>query len=473
MKNKTFIAVVLIGFFLLLLYFTKKNSGYKDSLTTDGNDNPIAIQALVSHKENNTKISLRKNSKNSNKNNNNFTCEDFEYQWNEIFRLYKSPESREIELGQLVLKMTIAGNADYALKKVADTIGEGKTRRNLIESIFSEITDPAIAEKLIGVMTADDFNAACKGTKWLVVHALEKFSSEGIACDFKKLSFLKENYHSVMTEALEQHVYEMSNNKVDARTILASLKDLNFPESILVKSLVWLSSRDAFAVNDYIQINHLKIGDKEQNSILKQMLDNDSEKAFAIINKSENVSYETKLSLIKYYLSFDSNADMSKITISDSQLKYAYFHHLAQNELQSDNITKAWDHANHINDPEIRKKVEGQIWSKERDMVRKAVNQSPQQAITDLVSGKTPHKDYWLEEAMDTWMAKDFDKAEKWYQGNWQSLPAEKSQYMAASFARRAIKSGDLDLARQWATYIRDQKTKTRIERELQNALNR
>lgn len=99
-------------------------------------------------------------------------------------------------------------------------------------------------------------------------------------------------------------------------------------------------------------------------------------------------------------------------------------------------------------------------------MVRNAVKNDPEQAVAELVSGKSQHDAYWIEEAMDVWMAKDFDKAEQWYQENWKSLPADKSQYASASFAKRAIKARDLESAAQWIRFIHDPNTKTRIEGE-------
>jgi hypothetical protein len=139
--------------------------------------------------------------------------------------------------------------------------------------------------------------------------------------------------------------------------------------------------------------------------------------------------------------------------------------------LQSNSLQEAWKNVDKITDPAIKKQAEGQVWSKERDMVRNAVNKNPQQAITELVSGKSQHDAYWIEEAMDVWMAKDFDNAEKWYQDNWKNLPADKAQYAAASFAKQAIKTGDLDVAEQWLPCIQETKTKARIEADIDKAL--
>jgi len=73
-------------------------------------------------------------------------------------------------------------------------------------------------------------------------------------------------------------------------------------------------------------------------------------------------------------------------------------------------------------------------------------------------------------ETLRVWMAKDFDNAEEWYRDNWKNLPADKAQYAAASFAKQAIKTGDLDVAEQWLPYIQDPKTKERIQAEFSKA---
>jgi hypothetical protein len=126
-----------------------------------------------------------------------------------------------------------------------------------------------------------------------------------------------------------------------------------------------------------------------------------------------------------------------------------------------------------ITDLSIRKKVRDDIWLKEREMVRTTVDSEPQKAIEELVAGKSPYDAYWIEEAMDVWMEKDSKQAEQWYQDNWKTLPQDKAQYAAASFAKQAITAGDLDAATQWIPFIQDPKTKERIEGELKNALEK
>jgi thioredoxin-like negative regulator of GroEL len=119
---------------------------------------------------------------------------------------------------------------------------------------------------------------------------------------------------------------------------------------------------------------------------------------------------------------------------------------------------------NQITDPKLRKAAESHVWSMERDSLRQEAGKDPAGIMQSIIAGQSKYGDYWLEEAMSTWVAKDSDKAQEWYQKNWNSMPANKSQYLAAAFAKQAASQGDMAAAREWAAHIQDPKTKQRIE---------
>lgn len=183
---------------------------------------------------------------------------------------------------------------------------------------------------------------------------------------------------------------------------------------------------------------------------------------------------------VTHYLNSDSTAasewieehfDRLDQPQKNQVLAAQYLHHL--NDLGDDEHSKLnelRELSDQITDLSIRKKVRDDIWLKEREMVRTTVDSEPQKAIEELVAGKSPYDAYWIEEAMDVWMEKDSAQAEQWYQDHWKSLPQDKAQYAAASFAKQAIAAGDLDAATQWIPFIQDPKTKERIEGELKNA---
>jgi len=142
----------------------------------------------------------------------------------------------------------------------------------------------------------------------------------------------------------------------------------------------------------------------------------------------------------------------------------------AKNLVAKNDLSRARQELEKISDPKIHARVEGWIWAKERDQLRKEVTGKPSDTVQGIVDGTSNFESYWLEEAVHTWVSKDFDAANAWYEKNWDSLPKEKAQYVAAGFATQAIGQGDVDTARQWAAMIQDAKTKARIEANIAKA---
>jgi hypothetical protein len=151
--------------------------------------------------------------------------------------------------------------------------------------------------------------------------------------------------------------------------------------------------------------------------------------------------------------------------VKDSLTKMA-----AGNFAGTGDIRDAWRMVGEIQNEAVKKQAEGVVWSTERELLRKHVADSPEETMDLIVEGDA-FSDYWLEEAVHTWVSKDFDAANAWYEKNWDSLPKEKAQYVAAGFATQAIGQGDVDTARQWAAMIQDAKTKARIEANIAKAV--
>jgi hypothetical protein len=137
---------------------------------------------------------------------------------------------------------------------------------------------------------------------------------------------------------------------------------------------------------------------------------------------------------------------------------------------KSHDFEDAYDWVKKIENPAYRLKAEGVIWTAERDLLRKEVNNEPAGTLQSIISGQSKYTDYWLEEAMSTWVAMDFDKAQDWYQKNWKSISANKSQYIAAAFAKQAAGAGGVTAAREWAAHIRDTKTRQRVDAVIDKA---
>jgi len=238
-----------------------------------------------------------------------------------------------------------------------------------------------------------------------------------------------------------------------------------------------LAVRYPFEVwNEYIQIDGSK-NSELLNSLTTKMASFDIAKTATLLIASPD--YINPNILIDHWGRNDSQSfkiwseknikenKLSQEVISSAKSK------LIELEFNQSNVRESWAKLKTITDPKARENLEKRLWSKERNMVQNSVKAEPQKALEELVSGTSVHDSYWIEEAMDVWMQKDFDKAEKWYGDNWKSLPAEKAQYAAAAFAKNAIKAGDVDAAAQWLPYIQDPKTKARIQADVDKALSK
>jgi hypothetical protein len=205
-----------------------------------------------------------------------------------------------------------------------------------------------------------------------------------------------------------------------------------------------------------------------RGDVARNMMSEDPGKAMALIAASGDPDAKLVESNISYWLNLNPKEakrwlDENQSTLTPLQLD-ATKTAMAKRSVDSKDLAAAKLLIPEIKDPVLRKKAEGEVWQAERDILRKEMGTNPAETLQSLVSGKSRYADYWIEEAVGTWVAKDFDKAQDWYQKNWKSLPASKSQYVAAAFANQALKQGDTTTATQWVNLIQDPKTKQRIQ---------
>jgi hypothetical protein len=137
--------------------------------------------------------------------------------------------------------------------------------------------------------------------------------------------------------------------------------------------------------------------------------------------------------------------------------------HDAKRALAEGELPRAWEAAGKLTDPGAKRKLEGEIWAKERNLLRKAAAEDPAGTLDAIVSGKSSFAPYWMEAAMVSWAQKDLPAAQEWYQQNWSGLPPEKAQFIAAAFAVLATDAGEFPAATQWVTHILDAKTRQRV----------
>jgi hypothetical protein len=210
------------------------------------------------------------------------------------------------------------------------------------------------------------------------------------------------------------------------------------------------------------------------NSLVSAMMGQSPEKAIQDLVTTNGLDPNLYATAIRRWL--DDDTDAANQWFADNRSKLApiaeqqIVTQFAALEARNGDFASSWKWIGEIVDPAIRTEAEGKVWNSERDAVRRAVGQDPGGMLDALASGSSQHRDYWIEEALVTWISKEPEKAEEWYQANWNSLPPAKSQYVAAAYAKNALGLGDTATARQWTHLIQDPKTRERIEASIAKA---
>lgn len=123
-----------------------------------------------------------------------------------------------------------------------------------------------------------------------------------------------------------------------------------------------------------------------------------------------------------------------------------------------------------IKDQELREKVEGQIWSAERSVVRDSAAKNPRELLENIRSGEAGHEEYWIREGFLSWFNQNPDQANEWYSENQASLTPSQTQHVARAYAEVALGEGDINLARQWAEQVVDLDFKQKLVEQINAA---
>jgi hypothetical protein len=392
-----------------------------------------------------------------------FERNDFELAWESAYNLSNGLKNKHICLIDVVLRMTAMGGEKEAINKITNSLGTGEIRSSLIKNIFYDSKNPSLMADLYANLSPDDKKAARAGSAGLIINAMMEAQTSG-KFNLGQFSFLEKDLNTTLTKACQEFVWRSKD--VPIKTMLETFESFKLDDNVLQTAYVEMSDSSPSEIVDYLNRKKIKLDQSSLFAIYSNLLTKPSVDFSQVLAEGSLLDSGTKINLMLNLLKQDANYQWKEIPENSdfNLLIYA-----AKVKLYSGNgdLSKAKEQLEKITDPVIRKQAEGQVWSKERNMLRNAANADPQKVLEEMVAGKSQHEDYWIEEAMDVWVSKDFDKAEQWYQDNWRTLPADKAQYVASSFAVRAIKAGDAAAAAQWIPFIQDPKTKNRIEGEL------
>jgi len=399
-----------------------------------------------------------------------FKSDEFDAAWAEAIRAGGTEVDRVYNLSLVVGRMSQIGDPGQILEKIIGQFGPGKSRCHLIGSLFMGSDRIDALKVAYGKLEfSDEKTAACSGLS----HGLCMVDSLDLI-DRTKYAFLGSRFDDVLEKALELYVARFQSKPADELSS-AVRKAVDLQTTVeskrnLLSKLVGIAPFDCW---EQLVGNNLELAGPEREALLAQMFGRDAGRAMDRIAAAEG-GEKYFSSAFQQWLANDASKPIEWLEAHKQSLSLAQKENAIQgiaeySARQGDwGVARQW--VEQITDPELRRVVEGRVWSRERDIIRREVTKNPVSAIESMMAGGSSHQDYWIEEAVATWVAKEPTKVQEWYQQNWKSLPATKSQYVAAAFAGQAVKQGDLATARQWATYIQNPKTKQRIETGIANA---
>jgi hypothetical protein len=358
------------------------------------------------------------------------------------------------------------------------SFGPGAKRAVMLQSLFA--ASPLSIGDLCDLQQKLESESDRRGAASGITNAIANLKDLG-SLDLDRFKSLGTSGKDMLVSGLSCKVsavrYRNGNVAQAFRDVMQITKELDSDGTMgtsLTRDLIaGVSHESPFEVWDVLH----SPGEPEMDTSLQvlvanRMASSDVSKAMSMV--VENGSVAGTGPVFAYWLQFDPKEASAWFDSHNKNLSAGMRDQIsgtfANDSVGNGKVTQAWEYTNQINDPEQRRITEGQVWSAERNIVRREANANPEEAIQSMLYGVSEHADYWLQKALTTWIAKNPDMAEEWQRTHLNTLPKGKAQYVAAAYANEAIKQGDAATARQWAGLIQNPKTKLRIETAIQKA---
>jgi hypothetical protein len=380
---------------------------------------------------------------------------------------------------EAIKRLVAITSIERSLEFMNSKFGQGVLKYQLIEHVFSVAGNPPreLLALMEGLPSAPERDAARLALQFRATRE-GGFSLK----DFDNLTSFSNTAFDVFRGTIMHDLTSMRDRSLQVdpskktREILSVITALSSKGAITanqtMKLITTVSENQPFIIWEELSSgagsDFSKLCAPIITEVVRNMAMNSPEKTLDALNASTSLPIAVYSATMEMWLGRDSIAALSwcknNITTMKPEVGDSIESTLVRFHIGNGDLEGARQYVQKIDDSDLRRSAEGQVWSFERDALRREVHKDPAGTIQSIVTGQSKYGDYWIEEAMITWVAKDFDSAQDWYRKNWNLMPANKSQYIAAAFAKQATGQGDVATAREWAAHIQDPKTKQRIE---------
>gem|GEM_PF-2705485 len=117
--------------------------------------------------------------------------------------------------------------------------------------------------------------------------------------------------------------------------------------------------------------------------------------------------------------------------------------------------------------PRKHHKLRMEIYHKNLSFYRELATQDPEAFVIKIIQERGTNDDHWLDLGFEVWLAQSPDKALSWFEEHKSKLTIQQKNFINISFARSALKEGEITKAKKYARRLTDPKLKTKIHQEI------
>lgn len=399
-----------------------------------------------------------------------FREDEFSLAWSSAIASARTDEIRLMNLSLVVGRMAKIADPAEILQAIQKDFGPGYSRCQLIGSLFMASTRTRELASVFGKLDfQDERDAACAGLsqQLCMVDSPRQIAGADYA-------YLGDAWNGVYKKALELYVGRFySKPPEELNRAVGDVLGLEMPQSDRLALAVKLSADAPIQCWKELATEGATVPAADMKQVIQRMFSQDPVAAMEAVSRSP-VAKDFLNEATQIWLARDARKPVEWLQSHSDDLPAgqanAIYQGIAGYSADHGDFQIAKEWLGRVDDPSTRSSSEERLSAAERQRVTKEASVNPQNVVASIVSGGSQYGDPSLEQAMNVWIKNDPKAAKMWSDGNWNNLPPDKRQFVAAAYASSASGSADLATARQWAEFIQDAQTRKRIDGEIAKA---
>lgn len=361
-----------------------------------------------------------------------FDPDEFERAWAVVANIEGDDRGRIFGLSMIVGRMVSLGHPDRALEKIREEFGHGRDRERLVEACFFAVEDLAQFKDHLKLVDDDrDLRAARNSASSVILKNLVR---DGISIlnDPSLAEVFGNDVSKAVCSACEGYFYSEAKKDLGddhLRSLLDELIATSFGKRL--NGSFYASVGGILPFEAWSRLgDQVELSEHERGKLMRTMIGKNPELALKMFAEQADPR-DGMAAGIRSFGELDATAAFDWVEKNGESLSMEARDGARAGLMMLAMGNENFDFARELNlkvsDPELRKALDGQVWSAERELVRKKVLANPQDTISAIVTGESSHADYWLEESITTWLKEDSSAVNEWYEESWKERVGRRS----------------------------------------------